>query len=53
MNFSSGGFEDGPALRLKVHENQFRTRLVPSDTENKETREFATGLAEFVAGGNK
>ena len=35
-------------MKLKVHDNQFRTRLVPSDTENQETRAFATGLAEFV-----
>jgi flavorubredoxin len=35
-------------MKLKVNENQFRTRLVPSDTENKETREFAAGLADFI-----
>ncbi len=40
-------------LKLKVYENQLRARLVPSETENAETKAFAAGLAEFVTGGKK
>lgn len=40
-------------MKLKVHEQQLRARLIPSDTESIETRAFASGLAEFVTSGKK
>ncbi|MCB2230204.1 FprA family A-type flavoprotein [bacterium] len=40
-------------MKLKVYENQLRTRLVASETENADTKAFAAGFGEFVASGKK
>lgn len=35
-------------LKLKVYENQYRARLVPSDDEMTELQSFTSGFADFV-----
>ena len=35
-------------MKLKVHEEQYRARLIPSDEEMAELKTFADGFAEFV-----
>ncbi|MBU0982985.1 MAG: FprA family A-type flavoprotein [candidate division Zixibacteria bacterium] len=40
-------------LKLKVYEENYRARLVPSDDELSELRDYAGKLAEFFAAGKK